>query len=471
MASEQRKSLDPNADEMRRLGYAMIDRVVDHLSSLPDQRVARRGDREEFSALVDEPLPQTSSSLDNCLDFFFERVLPDMTRVSHPRFHAYIPCPSSFAGALGEMLAAGTNPFLGSWLGGGTVSALELTVLRWIAELLGYDPRAGGILTSGGSMANLVGLAAARAKFGPDVLEKGTLYLSREGHASVNKAASILGFRPEAIRTIAVDDQCRMDLNELARTVEQDRMGGRLPFFVCANAGTTNTGAIDPLPEIADVCGRLDLWLHVDAAYGGFAAIAPEGRALLHGMDRADSLTLDPHKWLYCPMGVGCALVRDPRILEQAFSAEGEYLKDLPDDEVNFLNRGPELSRPGRVLSVWMLLRSAGREELASQIQEDLRLARLAARLLRDDNRLEVDEPTLSVVTFRHRSRDGESEEERSARDTALMEATLADGQLMLSTTFLDGRNTLRLVVMNHRTTEQDIQISVGRIRELASDF
>lgn len=455
---------------MRRLGYAMIDRVVEHLSSLPDQRVARRGDRGEFSALVNEPLPQTSSSLDNCLDFFFERVLPDMTRVSHPRFHAYIPCPSSFAGALGEMLAAGTNPFVGSWLGGGTVSALELTVLRWIAELLGYDPEAGGILTSGGSMANLIGLAAARAKFGADVLERGVLYLSREGHASVNKAASILGFRRAAIRTIAVDDCCRMDLNELVRTVDQDRSEGRLPFFVCANAGTTNTGAIDPLPEIADLCGRLDLWLHVDAAYGGFAAIAPEGRELLRGMERADSLTLDPHKWLYCPMGVGCALVRDPRFLEQAFSTEGEYLKDLPDDEVNFLNRGPELSRPGRVLSVWMLLRSAGREELAAQIQEDLRLARLAASLLRDDNRLDVEEPTLSVVTFRHRSRDGESEAARSARDTALMEATLADGQLMLSTTFLNGRNTLRLVVMNHRTTERDIQISVSRIRELASD-
>jgi aromatic-L-amino-acid decarboxylase len=471
MAAEERKSLDPDADEMRRLGYTLIDRVVDHLASLPDQRVARRGDRAEFSSLVDEPLPLSSSSLDSCLDFFFERILPGMTRVSHPRFHAYIPCPSSFAGALGEMLAAGTNPFVGSWLGGGTVSALELTVLRWLAELLGFEPEAGGILTSGGSMANLVGLAAARAKFGDDILERGVLYLSREGHASVNKAAGILGFRRESIRTIGVDDRCRMDLDELERWVETDRGEGRIPFFVCANAGTTNTGAIDPLPEVADLCERLNLWLHIDAAYGGFAAIAPEGRELLRGMQRADSLTLDPHKWLYCPMGVGCALVRDPRILEQAFSAEGEYLKDLPDDEVNFLNRGPELSRPGRVLSVWMLLRSAGREELAAQIQEDMRLARLAASLLCRDNRLEVDEPTLSVVTFRHQSREGESEAVRSARDTALMEATLADGQLMLSTTFLDGRNTLRFVVMNHRTTERDIRISVGRIRELVSEL
>ncbi|MFP6763924.1 MAG: pyridoxal-dependent decarboxylase, partial [Planctomycetaceae bacterium] len=175
MSDRERQSLDPDRDAMRQLGYALVDRVVEHLTSLPEQRVARRGDHAEFAALVDEPLPEQSTSLENCLDFFFERVLPDMTRVNHPRFHAYIPCPSSFAGTLGEMLAAGTNPFVGSWLGGGTVSALELTVLRWLAELLGYDPAAGGILTSGGSMANLIGLASARAKFGPDVLQRGVI--------------------------------------------------------------------------------------------------------------------------------------------------------------------------------------------------------------------------------------------------------------------------------------------------------
>lgn len=469
MSSDERVSLDPDADSMRRLGYALVDRVVEHLTSLSDQRVARRGDLKEFSGLVDEPVPESGSSLDSCLDFFFERILPDLTRVNHPRFHAYIPCPSSFAGALGEMLAAGTNPFVGSWLGGSTVSALELTVLRWIAELLGYEPSAGGILTSGGSMANLVGLATARTKFGRDVLQRGVLYVSREGHASVNKAASILGFASESIRTIGVDDSCRMKVKDLCAAVDEDRQRGLLPFFVCANAGTTNTGAIDPLPEIADFCAQAGLWLHVDAAYGGFAAITPGGRELLNGMDRADSLTLDPHKWLYCPMGVGCALVRDPLLLERAFSAEGEYLKDLPDDEVNFLNRGPELSRPGRVLSVWMLLRSTGRKLLAEQIEQDMQLARLAAELLREDNRLQVDEPVLSVVTFRHRLRDGESEESRSARDTDLMESTLADGQIMLSTTLLGGQNTLRMVVMNHRTTERDVRLSVEQIRRFAT--
>jgi len=468
MSDKERQSLDPDRDSMRQLGYALVDRVVEHLTSLPDQRVARRGDRAEFQALVDEPLPEQSTSLENCLDFFFERILPDMTRVSHPRFHAYIPCPSSFAGALGEMLAAGTNPFVGSWLGGATVSALELTVLRWLAELLRYDPDAGGLLTSGGSMANLIGLASARAKFGSDVLQRGVIYVSREGHASVRKAAAILGFPRSAISTIGVDAGYRMNVEEIAGSFDTDRAAGRLPFFVCASAGTTNSGAIDPLPEIADLCGQHGVWLHVDAAYGGFAALTPQGRELLRGLERADSLTLDPHKWLYCPMGVGCALVREVRYLEAAFSTGGEYLKDLPADEVNFLNRGPELSRPGRVLSVWMLLRSAGRRSLAGQIAEDLRLARLAADLLREDPRFEVDVPVLSIVTFRHRLQDGETEARRSDRDTDLMEAILADGRLMLSTTVLDGRNTLRLVVMNHRTTETEIRNSVQRILFLA---
>lgn len=464
-----RTSLDPDPETMRRLGYDLVDRIVDHFATLPEQRVARRASRAELAKLVDEPLPSDPSSIESCLEFFFERVVPGMTRVNHPRFHAYIPSPSSFAGALGGMLAAGTNPFVGSWLGGATLSALELTVLRWIGEMLDYPPGAAGILTSGGSMANLAGLAAARARTGCAALERGTIYVSSEGHASVEKAAAIAGFPPDSIQTVAVDAQFRMKLDELEGRIAADKARGRLPFFVSANAGTTNSGAIDPLPEIADLCAKHELWFHVDGAYGGFAALTDEGRELLRGMAQADSLTLDPHKWLYCPMGVGCVLVREPEFLRRAFSTHGSYLQDLPADEVNFLDFGPELSRPARVLSVWMVIRSIGRVGLAYQIREDLRLARLAADLLKEDARLEVHDPALSIVTFRHQARPGESEADRAGRDTALMESTLDAGELMLSTTVLGGRNTLRLAVMNHRTTEADVRRSVRCIRRHAS--
>ena len=468
-SSNHRQPLDPDAETMRRLGYEAIDRIVDHLETLSDQRVARRGTGVEFSQLVDEPLPQTAKGIADSVQFFFDRVVPDMTRVNHPRFHAYIPCPSSFAGAIGEILAAGTNPFVGSWLGGATIAALEVTVLRWICELLGYPASSAGILTSGGSMANLIALAAVRADNNdPDPLRDSLIYVSAEGHASVNKAAAILGFNSDSIRTVGVDADFRMKVGELRQMVAEDAAAGRRPMIVVANAGTTNTGAVDPMSDIAEFCKDANLWFHVDAAYGGFAAISQSGQRLLTGMQLADSVTLDPHKWLYCPIGTGCVLVRDQVSLNRAFATDGHYLKDIPLHEVNFFERGPELSRPARVLAVWMVLRAHGREQLAHQIDEDIRLAQLAATLLEQDERFEVLSPQLSVVAFRHRPRDGEQEADRAARDTALVEATLADGELMISSTRLGGINTLRLVVMNHRTSEDDIHRSVARIRQLA---
>lgn len=472
--TQPRAPFDPSFEEMRRIGYAAIDRIVDDLQGLSEARVARRGTGAELIGRVDGPLPTAGLGPDDSLRVLFERVVPGMTRVHHPRFHAYIPCPSSYFGMVGEILAAGLNPFVGSWLGGSTVAALELVVLRWIAELVGYPPNAAGILTSGGSMANFAALAAARARAQargrherPDVQR---IYISHEGHGSMAKAARILGYGESCLRSVPVDSKMRMDVGALEMFLRQDRDAGLHPLFVCANAGTTNTGSVDPLERVAESCAAADAWFHVDGAYGGFAAITSEGRRRLAGMERADSLTLDPHKWLYCPMGVGCVLVRNAAELTEAFRAHGDYLKDLPADEVNFLDRGPELSRPARAFSVWMVIRSAGREGLAAQIEEDMRLARVAAELLAQDPRFEIVlAPELSVVTFRHRLRDAESENDREARDARLMEATLASGELMLSTTTIAGRSAIRLVVMNHRTSEAELRRTVRVIRELAS--
>ncbi|MEW6745621.1 MAG: aminotransferase class V-fold PLP-dependent enzyme [Planctomycetota bacterium] len=452
---------------MRRLGYRVVDLIVAHLSTLSAKRVVRRGTAQEFATLVDEALPLEGRGADDTLRFFAERVLPGMTLVNHPRFHAYIPCPGSFLGTLGAMLAAGTNPFTGTWLGGATLASLELTVLRWLSEAIGYPSDAAGLLTSGGSMANLIGLAAARTRSGCDKLESMTLYFSAEGHASVEKAARLLAFPARSLRQVPADSSFRMRTDALLGMIEEDERSGRYPTAVCANAGTTNTGSIDPLVEVAAICERHGIWLHVDGAYGGFAAITPEGRSKLAGMERADSLTLDPHKWLYSPMGTGCILVRDRARLEQAFASQAAYLRDIPRDEVNFHERGPELSRPGRVLAVWMLLRSAGLHQVSEQISHDLRLARRAAELIAGDPRFElVVFPELSVVTFRHAEKPGESEEARAARDAALMERTLAEGTIMLSTTLLNGRTALRLVVMNPRTDEAELLRSLEAIRK-----
>lgn len=465
-----RTSFDPDPELMRQIGYELIDKIVEHQATLSDQRVARRGTGKEFADLVDEPMPSGSHEISDCVDFFFRQVAPGMTRVNHPRFHGFIPCPSSFAGMIGMMLAAGTNPFLGSWLGGATLSSLELTVLRWIKELLQLAPSCEGILTSGGSIANLIGLASARAKFGNEILKNGTLYFSEEGHASAEKGAMVLGFSRDNVRSIDVDSDYRMQPKLLQQAMATDRAAGLKPFFVATNAGTTNTGSIDPLAEVAAICREHDAWLHVDAAYGGFAAIVPEIREQMSGLELADSITLDPHKWLYCPMGVGCAFVRESEYLHQAFSTHGSYLKDLIDDEVNFLERGPELSRPARVLPVWMVLRSVGKDELKEQIRADIRLANYAGELLAEDQRFEVEPVRLSVAVFRHKLLPGESESERASRDTELIERILEDGELMLSSTTLGGKSTLRLVVMNHRTSVDEVRRSVSRIRHLAAE-
>ena len=449
---------------MRALGYQLVDKLVSHLSTLREQPVARRGTLADFSSLVDESLPELPGDHADCLKFFFEHILPDLTFVNHPRFHGYIPGPSSFAGALGAMLAAGTNPFVGTGLGGATVSALEVTVIRWIAEMLDYDPSAAGLLTSGGSMANLTALAAARTSHS-DHSGSVSVYVSSEGHVSVTRAVSVLGFPADTVRIVSTDESYRMSSSDLRSMVREDIVAGRTPLCVVANAGTTNLGVIDPLQELAEICQQHGMWFHVDAAYGGFAALTPAGSRLLTGMQHADSLTLDPHKWLYCPMGVGCVLVRNHEALKSAFTCTADYLKDLPTDEVNFFEYGPELSRPARVLPVWMVIRSAGRARLACQISEDMRLAKFAADLLAEDDQLEVIPPTLSVVGFRHRARPGESEQSRARRDTLLMEETLASGELVLSTTVVAGKSTLRMVVMNHHTTERDIRRSVRRIR------
>lgn len=470
--SVQRPRLDPGPAEMRRLGYAAVDLVVSHLSSLSDQRVAKRATGAELAALVAEPLPRRGTGAEACLEMLSAKVLPGLTKVNHPRFHAFIPAPGSFYALLGEIVASGANAFVGSWLGGATLAALELTTLAWIAEAVGYGEPAAGVFTSGGSLANLAAIAAARQRHGSDALRDGALYFSEQGHGSVEKAARTLGYPGSALRRIPVDSSYRMRTDALAAAIVADRRSGRRPFLVCANAGATNTGAIDPLPEIAALCRAEGLWHHVDGAYGGFAALSPEGRDLLRGMELADSLTLDPHKWLYCPMGIGCLLVRDRSCLEGAFRAEGDYLRDIPRDEVNFFDRGPELSRPARVLPVWMLLRTVGVDALAAQIEADLRLARSARDQLAAIPGLEIVAPvTLSVVAFRSRARQGEDEAERARRDHEIMERTLAEGEVMLSSTDLGGRSALRFVVQNHRTDERELARSVAAVARVVAEL
>jgi glutamate/tyrosine decarboxylase-like PLP-dependent enzyme len=458
-----RVGLDPAPEEMRAIGYRVVDWLVDDLARLSTVPVANLDSLDSLLRSFDAPLPQEPTPVEDSLDVLGRVALPHMTRVNHPRFHAYIPAPGSFHGALGTFLAAGLNPFLGSSLGGASFAALELLTLRWIAEAVGYPRDAEGIFTSGGSMANLGALAAARATC--DTWRSAKVFVSEQGHASMEKAALVLGFDPGQIERIATDKTFRLQPEVVLERFRAARAAGLQPLFLSANAGSTNTGSVDPLDRLADVCAAEGVWFHVDAAYGGFAALTARGRALLAGMEHADSLTLDPHKWLYTPIGCGCLLVNRPGGLERAFSAHGDYLKDVATAEVNFFDRGPELSRPARALAVWLLMRSVGVEALRREIDADLDLAVVAEELLDAEPHFEVVHRSLSIVTFRLRAGVGETEERRAAREEALVQHLLRGGDALVSGTTLHGRSALRFVVLNHHTDEAEVRRSVAVLR------
>lgn len=454
-------NLDPSPDEMRRLGYAAIDRIVEHYSSLDRQRVATPAVPEELSALVAEPLPRAGRGTDETLNKFFDTILPRATLVNHPRFFAYVPGPGSFIGGLGAACASMTNLFVGTWLGGASMAPFETQTVDWLREALGLPPTFSGLLTSGGSLANLSALAAARARAranGVD-LDRARIYFSAETHYSMAKAAGILGFATGQCCAIPVDSEQRIDIEALSHAMSRDTAAGNPPIFVCANAGTTSTGAVDAIDVCADRCAELRAWLHVDGAYGAALALLEEEVRLRDLLTRADSLTLDPHKWLYCPFESGALLTRDIDALHAAFGGDAAYMQDIPKEEVNFFLRGPELSRGNRALKLWTLIRSVGVDAIAENLREDCRRARLACELLASDPRVRIVTPVrMSVFTFALSGGEATGE--------ALVRALIADGTTMLSSSRVDGEFVLRFCVANHRTTDADIERAVDTVRQ-----
>jgi aromatic-L-amino-acid/L-tryptophan decarboxylase len=429
-------SLPP--DEMRRLGYKVVDRIVDHLGELEELPPIRVGDAAALRAAVGGPPPEEPSEPDAALDALFEQVLPFVQHPDHPRFFARIGSPSNYMSVLGDLLASGLNVFTGSWTGGSGPSMIELVVLDWLRSICGMPEGSEGVLVTGGSVASLVGLAAARTARGP-----GTVFVSPEGHGSVARAARLLGLEPRVVPVLSAD---------AVRAAADDSA-----MAVAATAGTTSTGAVDPLEELAE----LGLWLHVDGAYGAPAILTERGRTALAGLERADSLVLDPHKWLFQPYEIGCVLVREPELLERTFSLSGVYLRDTLGGEVNFRDRSVQLTRGGRALKLWLSLRTFGLAAFRDAIDHGITLAEHAEAVLRERPGWEVVSPAqLAVVCFR---REGDDE-----LQTRLAAAMVADGFAAPSTTEVDGRVALRMCTINPRTTFNDIDETIWRLDALS---
>ncbi|MCW2647702.1 MAG: Pyridoxal-dependent decarboxylase [Pseudonocardiales bacterium] len=453
-------ALQLDVEAMRRAGYATVDALVARLADPRADPVLRRAAPETMQALLGGGAPEGPSDYSDVLARVARDVLPYASRTDHPGYFAFVPSFTTWPAALAELVAAASNPYCGAWMESAAATQIELEVLGWFRDWLGMPAETAGLLVTGGSAANLTAMLVAReAAGGPS--DASVVYLSDQAHSSLPRTARAMGLRPEQIRVLPSDAQWRLTPSAVRAAVQADRRAGRVPVAVCASAGSTNTGTVDPLGALADVCAEEELWLHVDAAYGGFAALTADGRTALSGIERADSVTLDPHKWLFQPMECGSVLVRDGALLERTFAIHPDYLDDNDAHgigEVNFADRGLQLSRGFRALKIWMSVQTFGLAAFRDTIARNIELAQLAEQLVRERPELTLAAPAaLGIVCFR-REWPGCTEDETVARGAALVASLAQTGDALVSTTRLAGRHAIRLCVLNPTSAEQDVR-------------
>ena len=473
--SVRESPLEMSGDEFRRLGHQLVDRIAIFLDGQRERPVAPNASPAAIRALLgDDRLPMAGSDAAALLEEAASLLFEHSTFNGHPRFFGYITSSAAPIGALGDLLAATVNPNVGAWSLSPMATEIERQAVRWVAELIGFPRTAGGLFVSGGNMANMVCFMAARAaRAGWDVRPGGVaagpgrlvLYTSKATHTWVQKAADFCGLGTDAIRWIETDDRERMRVGELRARIREDRDAGHVPFLVVGTGGSVSTGVIDPLAEIGAICREEGLWHHVDGAYGAPAAMLPDAPADLIALADADSVAVDPHKWLYVPLEAGCALVRDAESLRNAFSYRPPYYHfDGADEDpqTNFYEWGPQNSRGFRALKVWLAIRQAGREGFVRMIGDDIALAGVLFEHAAAHPELEALTLGLSIATFRYipaelRGMPDRDESYLNALNEALLSRLQQEGQVYLSNAVLGGRFYLRACVVNFRTTAKDM--------------
>ena len=476
------QTLDPaDWNEMRALGHRMVDEMMDYLATVRE-RPAWQPVAPSAREALRRPLPRSPEGAERAYSDFVEHVLPYPLGNIHPRFWGWVIGTGTPLGALAEMLGAVMNPNVG---GGDHVAPyVEAQVLDWCKEMLGYPTTASGLLVSGGSMANLVGLAVARhVRGGSEVRRRGvaaagaplTLYGSVEMHSSIQKAVELMGLGSDALRLVPVNAEFEVDAAALEEMIARDRAAGCRPFCVIGNAGTVNTGAIDDLDALATIAERENLWFHVDGAFGALAALDLELRPLLAGMERADSLAFDLHKWMYVPFEAGCALVRNAEAHRDTFSLTPGYLSHAPrgaaGGELWFNDFGVQLTRGFRALKVWMSIKEHGIDRYAALIRQNVEQARYLASLVRDADDLELVAPVpLNIVCLRYVGGMRE-EEERDALNRELLMRLHEEGIAVPSSGVIRGRYCLRVANTNHRSRREDFELLVREVRRIGSEI
>lgn len=484
MPLRTQSSLDVNAGALNEISAAATRLVFEYLTTIARRPVRAENHAGKTTGLIDTELSSEGLPLDQLIAEC--RTIFDLSRHNgHPRFFGYVASPSTPIGAYADLIASALNANITCWRSGPAGTEIERMVVGWLGALINYDRDAKGLLTSGGSMANLIALlVASRRKSGAAVAQRGlwnsgppiTLYASEEVHMSIAKAADILGFGRDHVRMIACDDRRRIRTDLLRQKIEADLREGLRPFCVVGSAGTVNTGAVDPLDDIANVAREFDLWFHVDGAYGAPGVLDERKKQLFAGLERADSVSLDPHKWLYVPVDAGCLLFRDEATARIAFNTEdADYIKThgYTDEEAfAFWDYGVELSRRFRALKVWLTLQYYGTRRIAEAIAGDNSLAAYLGELVSNAEDFELLAPVeLSVCCFRYVPPGALSNAELDRLNERIMERVQKGGQAYLSNATVKGRFALRACITNFRTTKADIEMTVEAVREAGKNL
>lgn len=470
--SEGEETLDPQDwHEMRHLGHRMVDDMIDYLAGVRDRPVWLPIPQKDKDNL-NQPLPLEPQPVEEVYSEFLEYILPNPMGNIHPRFWGWVIGTGSATGMLAEMLASAMNPNVGG--ADHIANYVEKQVIEWLREIVGLPAGTSGLLVTGGSVSNLVGLTVARsAKAGFDIRQEGlqcsshclTVYASTETHSCIKKGIELLGMGSNALRLIPVNSEYQIDLTALKAAVAADRADGKQPIMVIGNAGTVNTGAIDDLQALADYCQQEDLWFHVDGAIGGVATCSPKLKQLFTGIERADSVAIDLHKWMYMPYEIGCAFVRDPQLHRNAFAETPEYLqhadRGLAGGTLWFSDLGIQLSRGFRALKAWMMLKEQGVHKYGRMMEQNVAQVRYLAARVEQEAELENIAPvSLNIVCYRYNP-GGLSEEELNALNRELLIRIHESGTAVPSYTTLNGRYALRVANTNHRSRLEDFDILV----------
>jgi glutamate/tyrosine decarboxylase-like PLP-dependent enzyme len=466
-------TLQLSKEAMRTYGYKVVDAVIDHFNSQHEKLPVAHATREEMDDLFKEDIPENPMDAEAVLEFVLKEVMTKSTIVSHPKTYSFVPGPSNYIGAMADTLATGFNIFSGGWAASPAAAELEIIAMNWLLKIFGFPVvKGGGIFTSGGSMANLTAIVTARRIKCGDDFSKAVIYISDQTHSSNIKAIRILGFKKRQLRVIPTNMEFKFSMNKLKNAIAKDRLKGLLPFCLIATAGTTNTGTVDPLTELSAICKKEDIWFHIDGAYGGAAILSAKGKAMLKGIEKADSLTVDPHKWFYQPYEIGCLLVRNINHLKGTFTEKPEYLKDVEGNrsEINFYDHGIQLTRRFRALKFYMSIKTFGLKAFRKAISYNIDLAEATETLLRESPNWEVISPaTLAVINFRYNPIDSDlSEKELDKLNQYISGKVVASQKALLVTTLLHDQVVLRMCLINPRTTLNDIKETLNLCSEFA---